>query len=51
MALNLRLFTGEAFEVGDEVDLLVFIPIFKSMFSMSTRTAPAGFTSVTVPKK
>ena len=50
MALNLCLLTGEAFELGDEVSL-AFPPTFKSMFSMSTRMAPAELMSATVPKK
>ena len=33
MALNLRLLTGEPLELGDEVDSLVFGPIFIAMFS------------------
>ena len=51
MALNFRLLTGEALEIGDEVDPLVFVPILIVRLSMLTRMTPAELTSVTIPMK
>jgi len=51
MALNLHLLTGEPLELEDEVDSLVFGPIFIAMFSASIQMAPAELTSMMVLKK
>ena len=52
IALNLRLFAGDAGELGDEpVSLLVEGPRLRAMFSISIRRMPAELTSAIVPKK